>query len=203
MIMICRNIKTHNKMQKLIGGLPYVIRVEDCGKCHECTNARAYYGRYFPCRGQVANTYYEPYMNNMKICDQNFSRVEKINSDILADITKLNARIDNISTQLTNINMSIAGNNAALEQSKSNISIEIKTLNNSISECKTNLDATKKEIQTEMSTLGKKIMSVLRFAQDFVSKTTKWFVQTLVGIKTGTINELEFDIDNKAIDKIV
>ena len=189
-------------MQKILVGLPYEVKVTPCGVCSDspsrcgCNYAK-YKGMAITlevCNTPISTTVYDPYKNNMVAINHNFDHVVQLNRQLSEQIKKLNGDISQLMTQIETNTQSMLNFKTEIQQ----LQHELVVVNQTISENTTQIVNTEKE----MKTLVKKVGIIVSYIPRFVRETSEWFVRLMIGVKTNSLDSLEFSYDTKLITDI-
>jgi hypothetical protein len=102
-------------------------------------------------------------------------RISSINKHITLVNTELKVSVDRLSQENTQLNRKIDELNLTLNETKEIISRHTSELHS---------------IELKLTSILSKIENILLFIPSFVKNTSKWFVQLLIGIKIGNVNDI-------------
>lgn len=170
--------------------------------CAGCVSFGRFQGSYTNVPRQEDNC------NTIKLINSNFLHItetnKQMNSQIVdcnKTITALNEHVNKLEEKIKSLNETIEKNNTSQQ--------EMKDLNHQLNEHITNVDKTinvntKRIIGTEreIKSLVRKVDIVVTYIPTFVKNVSKWFVNLLLGIKTNTLDNMEFVYDTKMIEAL-
>ena len=187
-------------MQRLIESLPSEQIVTPCGGCsNSSSKCGCDYARYKGmtltlniCNQPVSTTSYNPYINNMKICNQNFSQLDTGLNNVRNSITSTN-------TEIRQLNQS----NQQLLQRINELTTQITQLRNEVTETNRNLDRLSNDtvtLRTSISNLSRRLDAIFRFVPEFVRETIRWFVRVFSMLGQEDIPEIRYELPSLTIE---
>jgi len=188
-------------MNQLIISNPSVQKLDNISTCPKCS-IRPFTNPIIIRRHQINCPYtsFDPYKNNMTMCNQNFNRVEMINNNLKNQIEQSNAQIVNLNSKIDRLEQIISNNNTQMQNIQQNIQVLItdnNILKNLINKNNDHIDVVQKEIVT----LNQKFGKIINFIPEFVKRTSQFFVKLVVGINTKTLGDIgEFDYDTHMLN---
>lgn len=151
---------------------------------------------------------YVNYNNNIVLTNSNFKYLAESNRQLNlqiatcnSTISSSNSHISNLEARIATLNTELNNNNISQQEMRNLIQQlrnDVNNVNNSIRENTNKILGTEREIRR----LVNKVDVIVNYIPPFVKSVSKWFVNLLLGVKTNTLDEINFVYDTKMIEAL-